>query len=84
MSRKNFRDKAARTRYQVTYTPSECSADWEVVMTNGKAVHRITVTGSRVSAWNKAIRIGLNAKDEDMPGAWWPLDIRLERQAATV
>lgn len=84
MGRKNFSNKAERRRFQVKYAPSEHSSDWEVIMTDGKAVERITVTGTRVSAWNKAIRIGLDVRDEDMPGVWWPLDISPERQVAAV
>jgi len=84
MPRKNFRNKVERTRYQVRYTPSEVASDWEVIMTNGSAIYRITVTGTRVSAWNRAIRIGLSSSDENMPGLWWPLEISLERAVSVV
>lgn len=75
MGRRNFSTKGARRRHVVTYTPSEVSADYEVLMTNGSGVKRVTVTGTRVSAWNYAIRLGINEKDETMPGVWWPIDI---------
>jgi hypothetical protein len=84
MGRRNFRNKTERRRYQVRYTPSDVASDWEVFMTNGSDVHWITVTGTRVSAWNRAIRIGLDENDNDMPGRWWPLSIDLERSVTLV
>ena len=60
----------------MTYTPAEYSADYEVLMTNGSGVKLITVTGSRVSAWNMAIRIGLNQSDPTLVGVWWPIDMK--------
>jgi hypothetical protein len=80
MARKNYRNEAARRKHVVQYTPSEFSADWEVLMTNGSGVKRVELTGSRVSAWNYAIRLGLNEHDETMPGVWWPVDMTMIRE----
>ena len=80
MPRNNHRSKQSRKRYVVTYTPSEYSADYNVFMTNGSGIKKIVVTGSRVSAWNRAIRIGLEQNDETMPGVWWPIDIKYVRE----
>lgn len=77
MPRKNLtRQARARRKYSVVeYTPPEYSADYEVMMTNGSAVKNIVITGSKVSARNRAVRIGLNVDDKTMPGTWWPINI---------
>jgi hypothetical protein len=80
MGRKNYRDKDARQRHVVTYTPVEIAGDYSVLMTNGSGVKRITVTGSKVSAWTYAVRLGLNENDPVMPGVWYPLDIEFLRE----
>jgi hypothetical protein len=77
MGRKNYNSRDSRRRHVVTYTPSEISADYEVLMTNGSSVKKIVITGTRVSAWTYAIRLGMNQDDGTMPGTWWPIDARI-------
>lgn len=77
MGRKNYRNKDSRRRNVVPWTPEELANDYSVVMTNGSGYKVITVSGTSVSAWNWAIRCGLNEQDETMPGVWWPVDMSL-------
>lgn len=75
MGRKNYKTRETRKRHVVEYTPPDMASDYDVLMTNGSGVKRVRITGSRVSAWNYAIRLGLNEDDETMPGVWWPVDM---------
>ena len=69
MPRNNYRSKAVRRRH--TLAEPEKS-DYQVTMTNGKTVKRVTVSGtSGVNAWNLAIRSG--RRDES--DVWWPIEV---------
>lgn len=79
MGRKNYRTRESRRRHVVEYTPVERRADWSVIMTNGSGVKKIIISGTSVSAWNYAIRLGMNEDDVSMPGVWWPIDVTFYR-----
>lgn len=74
MPRKNYGTRQARRR-NTTFGESEQS-EYEILMTNGSKVKRITVKGaSGPNAWNRASKRGLNEDDETMPGVWWPIEV---------
>lgn len=71
--RRNYKTTEARRRFTGLEVQNE---DYEILMTNGKRVKKITINGtSGPNAWNKAIRAGLNEYDETMPGHWWPIEV---------
>ena len=70
MPRRNYGTQEARRRNTMAFAEPEQS-EYEILMTNGKKVKRIKVTGtSGVNAWNRAIRKGLQDDEQ-----WWPIEV---------
>lgn len=75
MGRKNYTKQGRKAR-RVEYVIAEVSADYEIKMTNGSGFDTVVITGTSVSAWNYAVRMG-QSTDYRGSEVWHPCDIRV-------
>lgn len=76
MGRKNYKTRDARKRQRtVEYVLIESPGDYDVTMSNGSGFKTLTFTGTSVSCWNLATRMGLEGGIK-AGEVWTPREIK--------